>query len=205
MNEIGIFGGTFDPPHLGHIVCAKHLLQTRIIEKLLIVPAFSPPHKTYKITDFEHRLNMLKLSFEGISDIEFSTIERILRKPNYSYITLRKLKEAHPNWNMHFIIGLDNLLSIHTWKNYKTLIKENNFILINRGGYRIKYLDCKNLTLSEYNKLTKNTIKTPRLNISSTKLREDLFNNKKTVLKHLTKKVFEYIKDNKLYISGLKS
>lgn len=199
MKKIGIFGGTFDPVHIGHIECIKHILNNTILDQIIIIPAANPPHKlNNKISPLKHRIKMLELAFRNIKNVVVSN-EESGDKPNYTVLTMRKMKKQYPDSHLFFILGTDNLKTIHTWKDYKSFINENDFILMCRGGYGVSYEDCPDLTTIEFNILTKNKIDTPLINISSTEIREAILKGKNNIPEYLLKDICAYIKSNKLF------
>ena len=194
MEKIGIFGGTFDPVHKGHIECIKYILNENIFDRVIIVPSSNPPHKIHnKISPVRHRIKMLELAFHNIPDVIISDIEKQGKSPNYTVLTMKTLKKQYTDSRIFFILGEDNLKTIHTWKDYKKLINENDFILMRRGGYALTLKDCPDLTSDEYKKLTERKINTPLINISSSEIRGKIHKKSKTVKEYLTKEVYEYI------------
>lgn len=193
----GIFGGTFDPVHIGHVECVKYLLNNSFLDEIIIMPSGIPPHKNINnITPIDHRLKMLEIVFQNIAYV--SNLECI-DEPCFTYFTLKTLKESNKNCDIFFILGEDNLYSINKWKNYKELINENNFILMKRGGFDVYHKDCSFLTMQEFNKLTANTISTPQISISSSLLRNMIKNKNDNINLYIEPKVIEYIKKNDLY------
>lgn len=129
-----VFGGTFDPVHTGHVKMAQSAIQQFELCRLVIVPNGNPPHKAdITVTDFDHRYNMLKLAFEGMDKVEISDYESREDKFSYSLYTMRYFREVYGE-DTYFIIGADSLLSIHLWHEYRTLLKENRFIVFPREG-----------------------------------------------------------------------
>ena len=200
MKKIGIFGGTFDPVHLGHILCVKHLLNLHFLDEILILPSQNPPHKKQSdLTPFLHRVAMLKIAFQSYKKIDISLLEQDPLKTHYSIDTLNKLKKENLKNSYYFILGEDNLQNIHTWKKYHLFILENNFILIRRGGHCFQFNDCPHLTKEEFSKLTQNKIETPLIPISSTLIRNWLKKRDSKASESLSKEVFQYIHDHQLY------
>ena len=114
--RIGIFGGTFNPPHQGHKKLALEFMSRLSLDLMLIIPTFAPPHKEAPdLATGEDRLNMCRLCFSedcfSVSDIE---LER--KGKSYTVNTLRQIKEAYPDDELFFIMGSDMLLSFHTWR-----------------------------------------------------------------------------------------
>lgn len=122
--NIGIFGGTFNPVHNGHINlagCYKEILK---LDKILFVPTSTPPHKlTKNLADDKDRINMLKMAIEGISGFELSTMELERQGKSYTYDTLVEYSATHPDDNLFLIVGSDMFMSFHQWYKYKEMLK----------------------------------------------------------------------------------
>lgn len=134
MKKIGLFGGTFDPVHNGHMAVAKAVLEQLALDTLYFIPAAEPPHKSSQfITSFAHRVAMLRLALQGEPRYIVSDIEGLRRGPSYTIDTLaqfrRKLgREA----DLFFIIGLDAFADITSWKCYRELLQGSSFVVIDR-------------------------------------------------------------------------
>ena len=116
--RIGIFGGTFDPPHAGHKKYADEVRNKLSLDNLIVIPTAAPPHKQKKTsTTAEDRLNMLGLLFEKDSGVLVSDMEIARGGRSYTFETVTLLREQYPDDELIFILGSDMLLSFHTWKN----------------------------------------------------------------------------------------
>jgi nicotinate-nucleotide adenylyltransferase len=129
----GFFGGTFDPPHLGHLALAQEALEKYSLEKVFFVPTHIPPHKTTcPVTEFSHRIQMLELAIEGnpcfqIADLESDGV------PSYTVDMLQRLSiDGFTPW---FIIGMDSLLEIHTWKQPSRIFDLARVVAGTRPGF----------------------------------------------------------------------
>ena len=131
MSKVGIFGGTFDPIHLGHLITAQSVREIRKLEKIIFIPAFISPHKSeMKTSSAEDRLNMIKLAIEGISFFDYSDLE--IKKHGVSF-TIDTLKELKTTYNeLEFIIGYDNIFEFHTWKDPDEIMKLAELIVLKR-------------------------------------------------------------------------
>lgn len=131
MKKVGIYGGTFDPIHLGHLITAQSVLEIRKLDKIIFIPSFISPHKTDKISSApEHRLKMLKLAIEGISNFDYTDIEIKNENISYTIDTVKKLKRIYKN--IELIIGFDNLLTFNTWKEPDELLKLVKLLVLRR-------------------------------------------------------------------------
>lgn len=139
MKATGLFGGTFDPVHVGHIELARLALEHFSLSEVIFIPAASPPHKSRKhLTAFHHRVAMLALAINGDSRLSISEVEKHLPPPTYTIDTLSYLLKQSPEETAYyFIIGLDAFLDIHTWKDYEKVISKVHFIVAARPGYTV--------------------------------------------------------------------
>ncbi|MBX3026730.1 nicotinate-nucleotide adenylyltransferase [bacterium] len=121
--SLGIFGGTFDPIHLGHLRCAEEAREQLGLDHILFIPAADPPHKPQRrITPATHRLAMVRLATAGNPRFRVSDIEIERRGPSYTVDTLRSLRlRLGPTARLVLLLGLDAFRDIGTWKDYRTL------------------------------------------------------------------------------------
>jgi nicotinate-nucleotide adenylyltransferase len=141
MNKerIGIFGGTFNPIHRGHVQAALEVQEIFLLDRILLIPSYIPPHKgTPDIATASHRLQMVELAVTPYPLIVPSSIEIDAKGKSYSILTLAKLKKRYPDSSMFFILGVDAFLEIDTWRDYKKLLDQCHFIVISRPGYKLE-------------------------------------------------------------------
>ena len=116
VSRIGIFGGTFDPMHLGHLRLAEHACERMGLEKMLIMPTPAPYHRTdKKVSGLEHRINMVKLTIADSKWLEFSDFEINLPGPTYTANTLKEFQNAWPDTEIYLVVGGDSLFSMQYW------------------------------------------------------------------------------------------
>ncbi len=133
MERVGIFGGTYDPIHLGHLRAAEEVRENLALERVLFIPAGHPPHKHRPdLTPFEKRLEMTRLAVEGVPGFWVSDLEGRLPGPSYSVRTLKKLRAEAPA-EYFFVLGLDAFLEIETWYQYLVLPELAHLVVITRG------------------------------------------------------------------------
>lgn len=134
--RLGVFGGTFDPIHLGHLRSAEEIRERFELTRVLFVPAAWPPHKeATHLLDPAHRLRMTELATAGNDAFAVSTIEIDVPGPSYSIDTLGALQTEHgPESDLYFIIGADAFMEIHTWKDLEGLLGAANFVVTSRPG-----------------------------------------------------------------------
>jgi nicotinate-nucleotide adenylyltransferase len=132
MNSVGIFGGSFDPPHIGHLITAQSVLEIRRLSKIIFIPNGISPNKNYQRgASAEDRLNMLKLSIDDIPNFEISDVEIKSSDVSYTITTLRKFRSLYNE--IELIIGYDNLLEFSTWKEPEEIIKHAKLIVLRRN------------------------------------------------------------------------
>jgi nicotinate-nucleotide adenylyltransferase len=174
--RIGILGGTFDPPHLGHTIPVSAAAEQAQLDQVWLMPAFIPPHKSRTdIADPFHRAAMIALAIQNYPSFRLSTYELTLGRMSYTVETIQQLKKNLPKEDtLHFIIGTDSFLEIDTWYEYQNLIQLCDFIIINRGtgekelNEKLEYLETA-LQTQVRNKFF--FAKTAYLPISSTEIR----------------------------------
>jgi len=128
----GFLGGTFDPPHLGHLILAQEALEHYSLEKVLFVPSRIPPHKTVsEVTEFEIRFQMLELAIEGNSCFEVADLESKDR-PSYTVDMLKRI--SSPDSRPYFIMGMDSLKEMHMWKQPERVLELADVVAGTRPG-----------------------------------------------------------------------
>lgn len=196
MEDILLFGGTFNPPHLGHFSVAREVKNKLNIRKVILLPSGNPPHKANEdVLDKRHRLNMLKLAAENQDDFLISEIE--IKREGYTYTidTLRDLNHMYNGkYNFFYLIGADTLENLRKWKDYKELFNICEFVVALRKGYTKESL----VKIINENGYRARVIDVNLVDISSTNIRT-LIRNNKNVSGLISPKVEEYIKDNNLY------
>lgn len=132
--SIGLFGGTFDPVHNGHLSIARSFLDSGLIDELWVLLTPNPPHKENNQTPYEIRLKMLQKAFEGMNQVTINTIENELPKPSYSVQTIRYLKSEFPETTFFFCMGEDSLAQFNSWKFYTEILDECELLVARRPG-----------------------------------------------------------------------
>ncbi len=142
MQKIGLLGGTFDPVHNGHLQLGDRVLENYNLDKILFIPASTPPHKNEAVSAVGHRLQMLKLAISGNRRFDFSEIEISRQKVSYTFDTIQELKSCGGTGVLyHFIIGYDALSEIETWYRWQDLLVVTNFIVAVRPGFSLKEIE----------------------------------------------------------------
>jgi nicotinate-nucleotide adenylyltransferase len=134
--RLGILGGTFNPIHFGHLRIAEEICEELDLDKVLLIPGSLPPHKdNTKLTPFHHRLAMTRMAAESSPLLEVLDLEGRRAGLSYSIETLREIHRIYdPGLELFFIIGMDAFQEIKTWKEYKHLFRDANFVVIKRPG-----------------------------------------------------------------------
>lgn len=142
MLRIGIFGGTFSPPHNGHLYIAREALNQAKLDKMVFVPCGNPYHKsTPQKIDVKHRFEMTRLAISGEPEFEISDIEVNLTGPSYTAETLEKLRPLYPDSRLCLLVGGDSLLDMTGWYKPEEIFKRAEIIVANRGGVNSERID----------------------------------------------------------------
>jgi nicotinate-nucleotide adenylyltransferase len=135
--RVGLFGGTFNPVHLGHLRGAEQIREAFDLQELIFIPAALPPHKVMgKIIEPQHRLEMVKRAIQKNPYFSASDVELKRSGKSYSIDTIRHFRERHQSSLFFFILGRDAFLEIETWKEYQHLFSLCNFIVMTRPGFQ---------------------------------------------------------------------
>ena len=188
--KVGLFFGSFNPIHIGHLAIASYIVDYGGIDRLWFVVTPHNPHKKKKnlANDYD-RLEMVNLAMDDDTRFDACDIEFRLPKPSYTINTLTYLKERYPSYIFKLIIGADNLANLHKWKNYEQLTNDYEFIVYPRPGFNIENISIKaNYTL----------VNAPMMDISSTFIRQAI-REKKDVRFFLSHKVYKFIFENHIY------
>lgn len=188
--HIGLYFGSFNPVHIGHMIIANHMVAHTEMDRLWMVVTPHNPHKEKKnlAKDYD-RLHLVRLAIGENDKISASDIEFSLPKPSYTIDTLTYLKEKYPQHTFSLIMGGDNLGSFHKWKNYELILAHHDIYVYKRPSY-----DLGDLVNHEKIHL----VEAPLLEISSSYIRDKV--KKGISIQYLVPQaVFEYIDDYKLY------
>ena len=191
MPRIGILGGTFDPPHNGHIAIARAAMKECDLQKVIFIPAKFPPHKPIEtVTSEKDRLNMLKLVVRGHTEFDMSDIELKRDGLSYTIDTLWEIKEKNPEAEIVFIIGADNISEMESWYLPDEILNAATVVAFNRPGFEPR---------GKYKSRIRMFSMAP-VNISSTEIRKRAGANE-DIEAFVPEPVREYIETNSLYKS----
>ncbi len=187
---IGLLGGTFDPPHIGHLILAIEAADRFELEKVLLIPARIPPHKDNAgVSPFEHRFAMTKLAVQDDSMLEAADLEE---PEGNSYTVDLLLKLTSKGEKYCFIIGMDSLADIHNWRKPEEILELSRVVAGTRPGFNPEAVEVKFRDRVDLFDI-------PEIGISSSELRKRVANG--GVIKYyVTGDVISYIKENNLYV-----
>lgn len=195
--RIGIFGGTFNPVHNGHIHLAKAAYEWLKLDKLIIVPSNIPPHKSSEgICPNSIRLQMCRLAFSDHINFEVSDYEMERAGKSYSIYTVEHFRQMYPQSDLFLIVGSDMFLSFDKWYRYEQILKTVSLAVVSRNVDDIRLLEDKADDLSVYGDTY--IIRVPSYPVSSTEIRGKIKNGEKYSC-YLPEKVVQYISLNNLY------
>ena len=199
MERIGIYGGSFNPPHIGHIQAAKQAVEVLNLDKLLVIPAGIAPHKDMpdNTPTPRHRLDMLRLTLADCPEIEVSDLEVNREGPSYTWETIQHLKEMYPEACLILFMGTDMFLSIDSWKNPEFILENATLGVFYRGNKgEAQAIEAKKAELEAQGakvELVQNVV----IPISSTQMRRLLAF--RCAGAFLPEGVLDYIREHRLY------
>ncbi|MBU3216605.1 nicotinate-nucleotide adenylyltransferase [Clostridium estertheticum] len=170
-----IFGGTFDPIHIGHIHIAYEALYSLKLDKILFMPAGNPPNKLNKqITDSKIRYDLVNKAIEGEINFEISDYEINKKENSYTYETIELFSKLQSNTEWYFLIGADSLIDLDNWKNVDRLLNSCRLVVYNRAGFALEKIlkQKKSLESKYHNKII--FLDMPIIDISSTSIRKSI-------------------------------
>lgn len=192
----GIFGGTFNPPHIGHLLLAERVQESLSLDTVLFVPAAIPPHKVGEpsIAPNEHRVSMLLRAIQGNPQFDISTVEIDREGVSYTADTLRLLAQSYPGAELYLLIGADNLADFHTWREPEVICSLARLAVMHRAGFSADDVDPR------WRKHVV-AVRTPTIEISGTEIRRRIAEGK-SIRYYVTPAVAEYIQEKGLYRSS---
>ncbi len=188
--KIAVFSGSFDPPHIGHIAVANYIIQEQLANEIWFTPTpHNPLKEAHLLSATQARMEMAALAIAPFPHIKLCDIETTLPQPSYTINTLRALRQQYPQHKFYLVIGADNWVNFHLWREAQNLLAEFSILIYPRKGYPIhvsaNYPQAK-------------AIQAPEIDISSTEIRTAI-NNGKEIRQWLSATVHDYIIKNNLY------
>lgn len=198
--RVGVMGGTFDPPHYGHLMLAEWAKEEAGLDEVIFLPAGTPYMKEEQrhIQSGEDRFRMTQLAIEGEADFSISDIELSRGGYTYTYQTMEEFRCAHPEWEFFFILGADCLFSMEHWKEIQRLFDACVIIAAARNGSSMDSLKQKQKELEERFHARILLLSFPAVEISSTEIRERIRGGKSARFM-LPGQVLDYIAKKGLY------
>jgi len=192
MKNIGLYFGTFNPIHIGHLIIANHMVENSDLDEIwMVVTPHNPFKKKSSLLDNHHRLEMVYMATEDYEKIIPSDIEFNLPQPNYTIFTLANLSEKYPNYNFNLIMGEDNLKSLHKWKNYEAILEDYQVYVyprISEGKVETQFDNHPKI----------HRVSAPIIEISSTMIRNGIKEGK-NMRPLLSNKVWKYVDEMNFY------
>lgn len=188
--RVGIFGGSFNPPHLGHLVVAEQALEVLGLDRVIWIPSNTPPHKTPSKVDGTHRLRMVEIAVEGNERFEVSTAELDRGGVSYTVDTLEALS-SDESTELFLIVGADGLAAFESWYRPKRILELATLVVYPRKGHEVESRQSSFFERAVW-------LDTPVIEVSSSALRARLGEGK-TVRYLIPEGVLRYIRDNALY------
>lgn len=187
--NIGLYFGSFNPIHIGHLIIANHIVNNTILDRVwFVVSPQNPFKKSASLLNEYHRLHLVNTAIDGETKLKASNVEFKLPKPSYTVDTLAYLSETYPQHQFSIVMGSDGFKNLDAWKNYKALVKNYSFFIYNRPGFNITETFGASIIVLE----------APLLDISSTRIRA-LIKEKKSIRFLVPDSVKEEIESNGFY------
>lgn len=188
--NIGLYFGSFNPIHIGHLAIANYMIEYSSMDELwFVISPQNPMKKQSSLLPEHHRYSMVQLAIEDYPQLRASNIEFKLPKPSYTFLTVAKLQEKHPNYTFTLIMGMDNLAHFHKWNNYQTLLNSCNIAVYPRPGY-------DGGELINHEKVS--IVEAPLMQISSSMLRNSIKEGK-SLRSFYPPRVFDFIDEMHFY------
>ncbi len=199
---IGLYGGSFDPIHHGHLIVARAVAEQLGLERVILIPAPNPPHKSgRRLSDAAHRLAMARLAVEGEPGLEASDVEITRGGPSYTVLTVEGFRrEVGPDTPLYWLIGADSLGELHTWYQVERLIQLCRVVTAARPGFEAPDLAllAARIGPARVAALRDGVLTTPMIDISATGIRRRVARGKS--IRYLVPQAVEaYIREHGLY------
>ncbi|HDP69103.1 MAG TPA: nicotinate (nicotinamide) nucleotide adenylyltransferase [Candidatus Marinimicrobia bacterium] len=194
--KLGLYGGTFDPPHNGHLAIAQQCLTQFQLNRILFIPTYIPPHKTSReISTARNRLAMLRLALQPFPDFEISKVEIERRGVSYSIDTILQIKKELnlERKDLYFLIGIDSLAEFHSWYQPQRIMAEAQVVVAARPQYSLTDIAVEFCEQVEF-------LSNPLIDISASTIRQKVKNGE-PICGLVPEKVAEYILCHQLYKS----
>lgn len=190
MKKIGLFFGSFNPVHVGHLIIANYMAtQTDLTEVWLVVSPQNPHKKKKSLARDHDRLHLVRLAIDDNPNLRASDVEFSLPQPSYTVETLAHLRDKHPDYQFVLIMGGDNLATLHKWKNYEIILRDYEIYVYQRPDYELGALQ---------NHPSVSLFSAPLMQISASYIRKCIAAGH-SIEYLVTPPVFEYLNSSSLY------
>lgn len=198
--RIGIFGGAFDPVHLGHLIVAERCREEAQLDEVWFLPSFRPPHKTDRdLTRFEHRCDMVTLATTGQPAFRVEPVEKDLPPPNYTAHTLAELRRRHPEHEFALILGADSVADLAGWYEPRSVLAQAEVLAVPRPGVDLWTADRLAVAVGvPAAEVRVRSVPCPLIEIASRSLRRRAADGQ-TIRFLVPRAVEEFIRERKLY------
>ena len=196
--RLGIYGGTFDPNHYGHLLLAERCREELQLDEVWFIPAGTPPHKQGRVTTpAKARAAMVEFAVSGFPEFKVSRIEMERTGPSYTVQTLEQLRTAAPEREVFLLMGADSIAELVTWKDPARILELSQVVAVNRAG---ESPDLSSLqSLLEQTGRTVHTVEMPAMGVSASEIRTRVASGKS--IRFLTPRPVEmYLRQHKLYL-----
>lgn len=201
--RVGVFGGAFDPVHLGHLILAEHAREAAELDEVWFLPSYKPPHKTDRaLSRFDQRCDLVTLATAGQPAFKLEPIERELPPPSYTAETLAELRRRHPGASFHLLLGADSFLDLPNWYEPARVVEQAELVVVGRPGF-LETLDeaaVGQVIRAIHRQFTLKLVGSPLIDISSRDLRQRVAEGR-SVRFLVPRAVEEYIREKGLYRS----
>jgi nicotinate-nucleotide adenylyltransferase len=192
MKKIGIFGGTFNPPHSGHLIVAESVCDQLNLDKLFFVPSYISPHKKMGEDKLAlHRARMVRLAIRSNPRFDLSDMEVKRKGMSFTYETVEAFYRNYPGCKLFLIIGADNFSDFHTWKNPGRILNLASLVVMNRPLHKSRNAGTKHDTGIRF-------VLVPDIQISSTEIRA-MVRRHASIRYQVPQAVLQYLQRHKLY------
>jgi nicotinate-nucleotide adenylyltransferase len=202
--KIGIFGGTFDPVHIGHLIVAEQCREQGKLDQVWFVPAARPPHKLDRpLTRFEHRVEMIALAIAGQPSFRIDELEKNRAGPSYTADTLEELSRLHPACEFWLLLGSDTIADLPAWRDPSRVVAGAGLMVSGRPGHAVPSAEQVRgmLRLREGAALRYLAVDSPLVDISSRDLRRRVGQGRS--IRYMVPRAVEcHVREKRLYVSG---
>lgn len=204
MARILLYGGSFNPVHHGHLICAAAAAEILRAERIVLIPSSRPPHKIDRaLAPVDARLEMCRLAVQGDPRFEISDWEAQQPGPNYTLLTVRRFRDERPADELAWLLGADSLADLSTWFRVGELASECRLVTAVRPGFKEPDLTALagKLSAEQFAQIRRDVLPTPEVNISATEIRERVRSGR-PIRYLVSEAVCRYIDEQGLFAAG---